>query len=364
MAGILRHLFPSLKADGADATKVRASDWNADHSFAGGALGSILYRDTGATDGAAWLADVATGSVLVSGGVGVAPAWSASPSLTGLSVTNPITGSVTGNAATATILATTRAIYGNNFNGSAALTQVIAPDFGGTGLATFTVGDLLYASAAAVLSKLPDVATGSVLVSGGIGVAPAWSASPSLTDLTLASAGTLKFSTDVILARDTANALALRNGANGQSFNLYQTYTNSTNYERLSFLTGSGVVDFVYQAAGTGGTRILRIYNATADRLQFGVSGAMQWGLSTVGNFLALADNTYDIGAAAANRPRNLFLAGGLQHGSATLLTTTTALTNGAGAGAGTLTNAPAAGNPTKWIPISDNGTTRYIPAW
>jgi len=30
----------------------------------------------------------------------------------------------------------------------------------------------------------------------------------------------------------------------------------------------------------------------------------------------------------------------------------------------GTLTNAPAAGNPTKWIPIDDNGTTRFIPAW
>ena len=39
-------------------------------------------------------------------------------------------------------------------------------------------------------------------------------------------------------------------------------------------------------------------------------------------------------------------------------------LTNGSGAGAGTITNAPVAGNPTKWIPINDNGTTRYIPAW
>jgi hypothetical protein len=34
-----------------------------------------------------------------------------------------------------------------------------------------------------------------------------------------------------------------------------------------------------------------------------------------------------------------------------------------AGSG-GTLTNAPAAGNPTRWIAIDDNGTTRYIPAW
>jgi hypothetical protein len=37
---------------------------------------------------------------------------------------------------------------------------------------------------------------------------------------------------------------------------------------------------------------------------------------------------------------------------------------NGAGAQAGTITNSPTAGNPTKWIPIDDNGTTRYIPAW
>lgn len=40
------------------------------------------------------------------------------------------------------------------------------------------------------------------------------------------------------------------------------------------------------------------------------------------------------------------------------------AFTDGAAAQTGTLTNAPAAGNPTKWIPINDNGTTRYIPAW
>jgi len=38
--------------------------------------------------------------------------------------------------------------------------------------------------------------------------------------------------------------------------------------------------------------------------------------------------------------------------------------TDGAGSSAGTITNAPAVGNPTKWIPIDDNGTTRYIPAW
>lgn len=49
---------------------------------------------------------------------------------------------------------------------------------------------------------------------------------------------------------------------------------------------------------------------------------------------------------------------------AATPFGTLTAATNGAGASAGTLSNAPAAGNPTKWVPFDDNGTTRYIPMW
>jgi len=50
--------------------------------------------------------------------------------------------------------------------------------------------------------------------------------------------------------------------------------------------------------------------------------------------------------------------------GGATFHTTSSALTDGAGVAGGTLLTAPAAGNPTKWIGINDNGTTRYIPAW
>ena len=67
---------------------------------------------------------------------------------------------------------------------------------------------------------------------------------------------------------------------------------------------------------------------------------------------------------ATVNTAGALTLTGGLTTASSTLHTTTTALTNGAAAALGTLTNAPAAGNPTKWVPINDNGTTRYIPAW
>lgn len=92
----LRHAFVSAIADAADATKLRPSNWGSGetdydtaptHVFHGGALGSLMYRDTGAVDGKSWLADVAVGSVLVSGGVGAAPAWSATPTLTSLTLT-------------------------------------------------------------------------------------------------------------------------------------------------------------------------------------------------------------------------------------------------------------------------------------
>lgn len=49
---------------------------------------------------------------------------------------------------------------------------------------------------------------------------------------------------------------------------------------------------------------------------------------------------------------------------AAAVLNTTTTVTSGAGSSAGTLTNAPAIGNPTKWIPFNDAGVTRYFPAW
>lgn len=49
---------------------------------------------------------------------------------------------------------------------------------------------------------------------------------------------------------------------------------------------------------------------------------------------------------------------------AAALVASSVTLNNGAAAAAGTLLNSPVAGNPTKWIPINDNGTTRYIPSW
>ena len=50
----------------------------------------------------------------------------------------------------------------------------IAVNKGGTGLTSYAVGDIIYASASTTLAKLAGVITGNVLISGGIGVAPSW----------------------------------------------------------------------------------------------------------------------------------------------------------------------------------------------
>lgn len=60
---------------------------------------------------------------------------------------------------------------------------------------------------------------------------------------------------DVKLARDAANVLALRNSANAQTFRLYNTYTDASNYERGFMRWNSNVFEIGTAAAGTGSNR-------------------------------------------------------------------------------------------------------------
>lgn len=58
--------------------------------------------------------------------------------------------------------------------GTVTLGGTLAAANGGTGLSSYAIGDITYASGAATLSRLAGVATGNVLLSGGIATAPAW----------------------------------------------------------------------------------------------------------------------------------------------------------------------------------------------
>lgn len=85
--------------------------------------------------------------------------------------------------------------------------------------------------------------------------------------------------------------------------------------------------------------------------------GAVDLGLSRNGVSI-LEVNTGTPGTFAALKCSSITTTSGTLH------TTSAALTNNAAAQTATMTNGPTAGNPTKWIPINDNGTTRNIPAW
>jgi hypothetical protein len=66
----------------------------------------------------------------------------------------------------------------------------------------------------------------------------------------------LSWNSDTILARDDTNKLALRNGAAAQRFNIYNTYTSSTNYEafKIDWITTANTVLVGTEKGSVGGT--------------------------------------------------------------------------------------------------------------
>lgn len=113
---------------------------------------------------------------------------------------------------------------------------------------------------------------------------------------------------DLYLYRDAANTLAQRNGTNAQAFRVYNTYTDASNYSRLNLAyDGVNAWQIITANAGTG----------AATNLDFGNNNSAKWRINTSGNFLAIADNTYDIGAVGTTRPRNIYVGSNIFTGAA-----------------------------------------------
>ena len=65
--------------------------------------------------------------------------------------------------------------YKDNANAIQVIGWKVTPaTAGGTGQTSYAVGDILFANTSTTLAKLADVATGNALISGGVGVAPAY----------------------------------------------------------------------------------------------------------------------------------------------------------------------------------------------
>lgn len=123
-------------------------------------------------------------------------------------------------------------------------------------------------------------------------------------------------SRDVALFRDAAATLALRDGAIAQAFNVYNT-TNGTDKEFLSLYYSGNIGYLVTRTAGTG----------TPRPLYLGVSSSPSVQISTAGHLLFNTDNTYDIGASGATRPRDTYVSGRYYIGGSGTATSASKLT-------------------------------------
>ena len=121
---------------------------------------------------------------------------------------------------------------------------------------------------------------------------------------------------DTFLYRDAANTLAQRNSTNAQTFRLYGTYTDSSNYERLQFdyrTSNAGMYTIGSTNAGTGSVRNLVIQASNNLRL-IGGSQLSLWAggvqqLTLVSNQLfPTSDNVLDLGSG--NRFKNAYFSG------------------------------------------------------
>lgn len=76
---------------------------------------------------------------------------------------------------------------------------------------------------------------------------------------------TARLGRDLFLGRDAANILAQRNSTSAQTFRVYNTFTDASNYERgiFDWQTSSNVLTIGTQNAGTGTARYVKILSAT-----------------------------------------------------------------------------------------------------
>ena len=151
-------------------------------------------------------------------------------------------------------------LYGTYVHGSWA-GSAIGPTYGGTGFSSYAVGDLLYADTTNTLAKLPDVATGNALISGGVSTAPSW--------------GKIGLTTHV------SGTLPIGSGGTGQT-------TQTAAFDALSPTTTKGDLivsdgtDNVRLAVGTN-TYVLTADSTTATGVKWAAASSASGTVTSVG---------------------------------------------------------------------------------
>jgi hypothetical protein len=121
--------------------------------------------------------------------------------------------------------------------------------------------------------------TGSIVSNYGINIGGTSANSPLLVSSTfyLATSTVVQWGTaanrlvsDLAILKEAANVLSQRNGTNAQTFRLYNTFTSSTNFERLNFRWASNEFILDAEKGSAGGTLCgIKIGSATTSLLGF-----------------------------------------------------------------------------------------------
>jgi len=154
--------------------------------------------------------------------------------------------------------------------------------------------------------------------SGVIGVSPAGTTRILVgTNIALGSGGYIAWnsnadptlgSDDTIMVRDGANAIAFKNGASAQQFNLYQSYTDASNYRRISMYGNysGGNPGIQAEGGGTGANPSFLIGATGTGVIDFCPAGTNTYRIQSTA-ILPQSDNLKDLGNGIARWANGYF---------------------------------------------------------
>jgi hypothetical protein len=245
-----------------------------------------------------------------------------------LALTSNITGgtlagsftTLTASATTSLLLGTAGSAVGNvGFRNATSGTTTLQPATGALGTGTVTLplsGTLAISSGAQTFTGVQSMTSPAITTS---------ITTPSTTfALVNATATTVNFAggastalnignasgTNTILGTtifSTPGSVDLRNGTSSSVFSIYGYYSDASNYCRIATSYNDGGNLFTISSDGLG-TRANRNFGILSQAILYlGGNSTYAWRITSAG-LLAHADNTYDIGASGATRPRHLYI--------------------------------------------------------
>jgi len=216
----------------------------------------------------------------------------------------------------------------------------IAVNKGGTGITSYTTGDIVYASGSTTLSKLSDVAIGNTLISGGVGAAPTWGK----VGLTTHVSGTLSVA-------NGGTGVTASTGTGSVVLSASPTFTGTVTMATLDLTTAETATAATRYFIDTGSDGVLRPKTLANVKAEIVTTAAVNSAAATtVGTITSGTWNATDISLAAGGTNASLSAVnGGVVYSTSTAMAITSSGTLGQvltsnGASAPTWENATGGG--------------------